>query len=57
MRIPRGKRAASGVMLTLFEGFQLLFPDMLTPSWEDWIYRFIAALGASGIIDYYLRKR
>lgn len=57
MRIPRGKRAASGVMLTLFEGFQLLFPDLLSPSWEDWIYRFIAALGASGIIDYYLRKR
>lgn len=57
MKIPRGKRAASGVLLTLYEGFQLLFPEVLSPAWEDWIYRLIAALGASGIIDYYLRKK
>ena len=54
--LPRGKRAASGVLLTLFEGFQLAFPHALTPAWEDWVYRLIAVIGATGIIDYYLRK-
>lgn len=56
MRLPKGKRAASGVLLTIYEGFQLAWPELLSPEWENWIYRLIAAIGATGIIDYYFSK-
>ncbi len=55
--IPRGKRAASGVLITLFEAYQLIWPDLMPDQWENWVYRFIAVLGASGILDYYLHKK
>lgn len=39
------------IMLVLFQGFQLLFPDKLTPEWEDWTYNAITVVGATGLID------
>lgn len=45
------------IMLVLFQGFQLLFPDKLTPEWEDWTYNAITVVGATGLIDKIWRNR
>lgn len=45
------------IMLVLFQGFQLLFPDKLTPEWEDWTYNAITVVGATGLIDKLWRNR
>jgi hypothetical protein len=56
MKVPKGKRAASGVLFTLFELYQLIWPDLLSDQWENWILRAIGALGTAGILDYLNRK-
>ena len=56
LKMPKGKRAASGVLLTLFELYQLIWPDLLSDQWENWIYRAIGAIGVIGIGDYLQRK-
>jgi hypothetical protein len=45
------------IMLVLFQGFQLLYPDKLTPEWEDWTYNAITVVGATGLIDKIWRNR
>jgi len=45
------------IMLVLFQGFQLLFPDKLTPEWEDWTYNAITVVGVTGLIDKLWRNR
>jgi len=45
------------IMLVLFQGFQLLFPDKLTPEWEGWTYNVITVLGATGLLDKLWRNR
>lgn len=45
------------IMLVLFQGFQLLLPDKLTPEWEDWTYNAITVVGATGLIDKLWRNR
>ena len=56
MKIPKGKRAATGVLATLFEFYQLIWPDLLSDQWETRIYWLIAALGTLGIGDWFNRK-
>lgn len=56
MKIPKGKRAAGGVLIALFELYQLIWPDLLPDQWEAWIYRLIGALGTAGVLDYVNRK-
>ena len=56
-RLPKGKRAASGVLLALFELYQLIWPDLLSDQIENTIYKIIAGIAATGIIDYLLTKK
>lgn len=56
MKLPKGKRAASGVLVALFELYQLIWPDLLSDQWENWIYKLIATLGTVGVLDYLQRK-
>ncbi|HNY60543.1 MAG TPA: hypothetical protein PLQ84_09645 [Bacteroidales bacterium] len=45
------------IMLVLFQGFQLLFPDKLTPEWKDWTYSAITVIGGTGLLDKAWRNR
>jgi hypothetical protein len=56
LKLPQGKRAASGVLVALFELYQLIWPDLLSDQWENWIYKAIGILGTAGILDYLQRK-
>ena len=56
MIVPKGKRAASGVLFTLFELYQLIWPDLLSDRWENIIYKTIGVLGTVGILDWVNRK-
>lgn len=56
-RLPKGKRAAGGVLLTVFELYQLIWPDLLSDQIENTIYKIIAGIAATGIIDYLLTKK
>jgi len=56
MKVPQGKRAASGVLFTLFELYQLIWPDLLSDRWENIIYKTIGVLGTVGILDWVNRK-
>lgn len=51
------KTASAGVMVLLFQLFQLIWPDALQEQWEDWIYNAIGVVGATGIIDKAWRNR
>lgn len=55
--LPKGKRAFSGVLLAIFELYQLIFPDLLPNDVESAIYKIIAGIAATGIIDYLLTKK
>ena len=45
------------IMLVLFQGFQLTFPKVLTPAWEDFTYNAITVVGATGLLDKAWRNR
>lgn len=45
------------LMLVLFQGFQLAFPDTMNKQWQDFTYNAITVLGATGIIDKLYRNR
>jgi hypothetical protein len=51
------KTASAGVLVLLFQLFQLIWPDALQEQWEDWIYNAIGVIGATGIIDKIWRSR
>jgi hypothetical protein len=55
--LPKGKRAASGVLLALFELYQLVFPEVLSSEIENVIYKIIAGIATTGIIDFLLTKK
>ena len=39
------------IMLVLFQGFQLMFPDKMSPQWQDWTLNAITVIGGTGLID------
>ncbi len=45
------------LMLVLFQGFQLAFPNTMSPEWEGWTYNAITVVGATGLIDKIWRNR
>lgn len=45
------------IMLVLFQGFQLAFPNTMSPEWEGWTYNAITVVGATGLIDKLWRNR
>lgn len=45
------------IMLLLFQGVQLLFPDSISKDLEGFIYNLISVVGATGIIDKIWRSR
>jgi hypothetical protein len=55
--LPKGKRAASGVLLAVFELYQLIWPDLISQDLQNVIYKIIAGIAATGIIDYLLTKK
>ena len=55
--LPKGKRAASGVLLAVFELYQLIWPELINQDLQNVIYKIIAGIAATGIIDYLLTKK
>lgn len=55
--LPKGKRAASGVLLAVFELYQLIWPELISQDLQNVIYKIIAGIAATGIIDYLLTKK
>ncbi len=44
------------IMLVLFQGFQLMFPDKMSPQWQDWTLNTITVIGGTGLIDKIFRN-
>ncbi len=44
------------IMLVLFQGFQLMFPDKMSPQWQDWPLNAITVIGGTGLIDKIFRN-
>ena len=55
--LPKGKRAASGVLLAVFELYQLIWPELISQDLQTVIYKILAGIAATGIIDYLLTKK
>lgn len=51
------KTITSGILITMFEFYQLVFPELLPDRWENWIYKAIAVVGATGILDKLIRLK
>jgi len=51
------KTATGGILLLLFQGYKLIFPDSLSCEWEEWIYNAIGVVSATGILDKLWRNR
>lgn len=51
------KTTSSGVVLLLFQLFKLLFPDKLSPEWEEFTLNAIGLLAATGLLDKAWRNR
>lgn len=45
------------IMLVLFQGFQLAFPKVISPDWENWTYSAITVIGGTGLLDKAWRNR
>jgi hypothetical protein len=52
--VPRPTSVA--IMLVLFQGFQLMFPDKMSPQWQDWTLNAITVIGGTGLIDKIFRN-
>ena len=39
------------IMLVLFQGFKLLFPNKMSNEWEDFTYNAITVIGGTGLLD------
>lgn len=39
------------IMLVLFQGFKLLFPNKMPNEWEDFTYNAITVIGGTGLLD------
>lgn len=51
------KTASGGVLLLIFQLFQLIWPEAIGKGWEDWIYNAIGAISATGLIDKIIRYK
>ena len=51
------KTVTGGALALLYQLFELVFPDLLTPGWEQWVQGAISFLLTTGLLDKIWRNR
>lgn len=51
------KTVSGGVLLVLFQLFQLIWPEALSMAWKDLVYNAIGIFSATGVGDKVVRNR
>jgi hypothetical protein len=45
------------IMLLLFQGFKLIFPDIMPEQWQDFTYNTITVIGSIGVLEKIWKNR